>query len=132
MVHALQLLPPLELCPIWPAVTHPTLLELCRAWPAVTPEHYLSCDAMCAKSNPPPPPPSAACSLHVYSYIQQSGRSVKSMNAKNTRKKSPIHENADAYITCGFGDGDISRSRSRFPHTQTASHIVSSIIAKNI
>ena len=24
-------------------------------------------------------------------------------------KKSPIHENADANITCDFGDGDISR-----------------------
>ena len=35
-----------------------------------------------AKSNPPPQTP-----LHqfiVYSYIQQSGRSIKSMNAKNT------------------------------------------------
>ena len=31
--------------------------------------------------------PSAA-SVHAYSYIQQSGRSVKTMNAKNT-KKSP-------------------------------------------
>ena len=30
------------------------------------------------------------------------------MNVKNT-KKSPIHENADANITCDFGDGDISR-----------------------
>ena len=28
------------------------------------------------------------------------------MNAKNT-KKSPIHENADANITCYFCDGDI-------------------------
>ena len=27
-------------------------------------------------------------------------------------KKLPIHENADANITCDFGDGDISRSRS--------------------
>ena len=25
------------------------------------------------------------------------------------RKKSPIHENADANITCDFGDGEISR-----------------------
>ena len=33
------------------------------------------------------------------------------MNHKNS-KKSPIHENADANITCDFGDGDISRSRS--------------------
>ena len=44
-----------------------------------------------AKSNPPQQPPSAACSLHAYSYIQQSDRSVKTMNAKNM-KKSPIHE----------------------------------------
>ena len=29
------------------------------------------------------------------------------------RKKSPIHENADANITCDFGDGDISHFRSR-------------------
>ena len=34
------------------------------------------------------------------------------MNPKNSREKSPIHENADANITCDFGDGDISRSRS--------------------
>ena len=38
------------------------------------------------------------------------------MNAKNT-KKSLIDENADTNITCDFGDGDISRSRSRLPHT---------------
>ena len=75
----------LELCPIWPAVTPPTLLELCLAWPAVTPQHYLSCDAMGAKSNPPH---NHRCiiSLHAYSYNQQSGRSVKSMTAKNTKK----------------------------------------------
>ena len=30
------------------------------------------------------------------------------MNPNNT-KKSPIHENADANITCDFRDGDISR-----------------------
>ena len=39
------------------------------------------------------------------------------MNAKNTNKDSPIHENEDANITCDFGDGDISRFRSRLPHT---------------
>ena len=39
------------------------------------------------------------------------------MNAKNT-KKSPIHENADADITCDFGDGDISCYRSRLPYGQ--------------
>ena len=53
------------------------------------------------------------------------------MNAKNT-KKSPIHENADANITCDFGDGDISSCRSRLPHahTHTHTHIVSSIIVR--
>ena len=66
-------------------------------------------------------------SLHAYSCIQQSGRSVKSLNAKNP-KKSPIHENADANITCDFGDGDISRSRRRLPRTRTHGHTVSSII----
>ena len=58
-------------------------------------------------------------SLHAYSYIKQSGRSVKSMNAKNT-KKITDSENADANIACDFGDGDVSRSRSRLPHTHTA------------
>ena len=29
--------------------------------------------------------------------------------SKNTRKKSPIHENADTNITCDFGASDISR-----------------------
>ena len=38
------------------------------------------------------------------------------------RKKALIHENADANITCDFGDGDTSRSRSRLPHTHTANH----------
>ena len=55
------------------------------------------------------------------------GRKLKNMNAKNT-KKSLIHENADANITCGFGDGDISRSRSRLTHGHTISQTVSSII----
>ena len=53
-------------------------------------------------------------SLHAYSYIQQSGHSVKTMNSKNM-KKSPIHENADANITCDFVDGDISRFSSWLP-----------------
>ena len=52
--------------------------------------------------------------MHIQ--IFNSGRSGKSLNAKNT-KKSQIHENADVNITCDFGDGDISRHRSRFPHT---------------
>ena len=38
------------------------------------------------------------------------------MNPKNA-KKLPIHENADANITCDFGDGDISRSRSFLSNT---------------
>ena len=66
------------------------------------------------------------CSSHAYSYIQQSGRSVKTMNAKNT-KQSPIHENVEANITCDFGDGDISRSRSRLPHTHTARRTATSL-----
>ena len=37
-----------------------------------------------------------------------------------------IHENADANITCDFGDGDFNRFRSRLPH----GHIVSSIIVR--
>ena len=82
---------------------------------------------MGAKSNPPPQPLCCISSLHAYSYIQQSGHSVKTMNAKNTNK-SQIHENADANITCDFGDGDISCSRGRLPHTH--SHIVSSIIVR--
>ena len=40
------------------------------------------------------------------------------------RKKSPIHENAAANITCDFGDGDISRFRSRLPHGHTVSSII--------
>ncbi len=40
------------------------------------------------------------------------------MNPKNS-KKSPIHENADANITCDFGDGDISRFRSFLSNTCT-------------
>ena len=65
----------------------------------------------------------------------KSGRCVKTVNAKNTQK-SPIHENADANITCDFGDGDVSRYRSQFPHTRThgqpRAHIVSSIIFRFI
>ena len=38
------------------------------------------------------------------------------MNPKNSTK-SPIHENADANITCDFGDGDIRRSRSFLSNT---------------
>ena len=55
-----------------------------------------------------------AC-IFIYS---KSGRNLQTMNARNT-KKSPIHENADANITCDFGDGEIIRYRSRFIHTRT-------------
>ena len=72
-------------------------------------------------------PLSCISSLHAYSYIQQSGGSVKSMNAKNT-KKSPIHDNADANITCDFGDGVTSAVFGVGCHTQ--GHIVSSIIVR--
>ena len=40
--------------------------------------------------------------------IQETRHNLKNMNPNNT-KKSPIHETADANITCDFGDGDISR-----------------------
>ena len=79
----------------------------------------------CKVQSAPTTTVSCISSLHAYSYIQQSGRSVKTVNAKNTRK-SPIHENADADTTCDFGDGDISRSRSLLP----AGNIVSSIIVR--
>ena len=67
--------------------------------------------------------------LSLHAYIQQSGRSLKSMNAKHT-KISRIHENADANITCDFGDGDISRYRSRLPHTTPDGQAVSSILVR--
>ena len=68
--------------------------------------------------------------MHVHNYyIQQSGRSVKTINVKNT-KQSPIHKNADANITSYFGGGDISRFRSRLPLTRTPGHIVCSIIVR--
>ena len=54
------------------------------------------------------------------------------MNPKNS-KKSPIHENADANITCDFGDGDISRSRSFLSNTCDTyihTYIASSIIVR--
>ena len=56
----------------------------------------------------------------------------KNYECQKIRKKSPIHENADANITCDFGDGDISRSRSRFTHThgQADRRIASSIIVR--
>ena len=50
--------------------------------------------------------PQVLCTRHVHGV--KSGRSAKNMNQKNT-KKSPIHENANANITCDFGDGDFSR-----------------------
>ena len=117
--HPQHYLSCVALCPQW----HPQhYLSFVPPGPQLHPQHYLSRDAMGAKSNPPPPPPSAQCSLLAYSYIQQSRRSVKSTNAKNT-KKSPIHENADANITCDFGNGDISRSRSRLPRTRPATSL---------
>ena len=50
------------------------------------------------------------------------------MDPKNSNK-SPIHENADANITCDFGDDDISRFRSFLSNTcdtyiHTSLHIV--------
>ena len=51
----------------------------------------------------------------------QTRHNLKNMNPKNS-KKSPIHENADANITCDFGDGDISRSMS-FLSTTGLNHV---------
>ena len=63
--------------------------------------------------------------------VNQTRHNLKNMNPKNLRKKSPIHENVDANITCDFGDGDISRLgvaylthvthvyMARRPHTHT-------------
>ena len=85
----------------------------------------------CKVQSAPTTTVSCISSLHAYSYIQQSGHSVKTMNAKNT-KKSLIHENADVNITCDFGDGNISRFSTRPSHTHghTHGHIVSSIIIR--
>ena len=86
------------------------------------PTERIAC--MGAKSNLPPchpQPPSAASVSNMFiaglSDIlnKVAINSEKTMNAKNT-KKSPIHENADANITCDFGDRDISCFRSRLPH----------------
>ena len=76
-------------------------------------------EAICKVQSAPTTTVRYISSLYAYSYIQQSGRRVKSMNAKNMIK-SPIHDNVDAKITCNFGEGDISRSRSWLPYTHTA------------
>ena len=53
------------------------------------------------------------------------------MNPKKSRKKSLIHENADANITCDFGDGDISRLGVAYLiHVIGPTYIASSIIVK--
>ena len=97
------------------------------------PTERIAC--MGTKFNPPPQPPLAASVSHMFiaglsdiGPIQQSGRNVKTMNAKNTRKKSPIHENADANITCDFGDGDIKPLYESVATYTAHGHIVSSII----
>ena len=48
----------------------------------------------------------------------KTGHQLKTMNAKNT-KTLPIHENADANITCDFGVGDISRSVDQVRHNSS-------------
>ena len=48
----------------------------------------------------------------------------KNYECQKYEKKSPIHENADANVTCDFGDGDIIRYRSRFTHTRIACSII--------
>ena len=65
----------------------PTLLELCPAWLAVTPPTSLSCGMHgCKVQSSPTTTVRCISSLHAYSLIKQSGRSVKSVNAKNTKK----------------------------------------------
>ena len=63
--------------------------------------------------------------LHCH-YISPCSLTVFDKVVTKIRNKLPIHENADVNITCDFGDGDISRSRSRLTHC----HIVSSIIVR--
>ena len=53
------------------------------------------------------------------------------MNPKNS-KKSPIHENAGANITCDFGDGDISRYRSFLSISNTCDTYTHTCIASSI
>ena len=56
---------------------------------------------------------------HAYSYVYSTKWPYrKNYEYQKYEKKSPIHENSDASITCNFGDGDISHSRSRLPHGQ--------------
>ena len=54
----------------------------------------------------------------------------KNYECQKYEKKSLIHENADANITCDFGAGDIRHYMSRFSQGQMASHIVSSVIVR--
>ena len=56
------------------------------------------------------------CLVHVYPACKKWPLRTK-YESQKYEKKSPIHENVDAKITCDFGDGDINRSRSRLPHT---------------
>ena len=90
----------LELRPILPAVTPLALLALWLAFPAVTPQHCYDAPPTNGKAR-------RACTQSFMACILNSAYR-KNMNPKNT-KKSPIHENADANITCDFGDVDISR-----------------------
>ena len=105
-----------------------TLLELCLAFPAETPQCCYDARRPIARlcphrSRAPPAGVKCMCTRRV-----KSGRCVKSMNPKNT-KKAPIHKNADANITCDFGDGDISRlGVSNQTHVYKHRSPVSSII----
>ena len=96
-----------QLRPILPTVTPLALLALWLAFPAVTPQHSYNA----------PPPDQWQCSTRAARERPLTDRRTctrsfistkKKMNPKNT-KNSPIHENADANITCNFRDGDISR-----------------------
>ena len=54
----------------------------------------------------------------------------QNMNPKNTKKKSPIHMNADTNITCDFGDGDISHLGVAYLTHAIHTYIATSIILR--
>ena len=121
----------LELCLAWPVVPPPTVVTPWMQSP-IRP-HNPAASVHCMHNLPSPikynglphtvlSTPAAGSlhhdadfarevSSHAYSCIQLRGRSIKTMNANNT-KESSFHENADANVTCHFGEGDISRCRS--------------------
>ena len=119
----------LELRPILPAVTPLALLASWLAFPAVTPQHSYDVPPTNGKA-PRAPLASVAAGLSREVSFHATRRNVKNMNPKNT-KKSPIHENADANITCNFRDGDISHLGVAYlTHVYIGRYITTSIILR--